>query len=92
MTDPGVWERALRSVAESCVEAGFEVLGVASSPLLGPAGNVEFLLHARRDTGRPGEPEGSSERMIRLAVEEGGRIRGEGRGGSRAKSGGGEDG
>ena len=92
VTDPGAWERALRSVAEACVEAGFEVLGVASSPLLGPAGNVEFLLHARRDTGRPGEPEGSSERMIRLAVEEGGRIRGEGRGGSRAKSGGGEDG
>ena len=53
VADPAVWERVLRSVAEACVEAGFEVLAVGPSSLLGPAGNVEFLLHARGDPGRP---------------------------------------
>ena len=78
VSDPAAWERVVRSVAEACAEAGFEVLGLSASPLLGPAGNVEFLLHARRDPERSPEPGGPSERMLRLAVEEGGRVRGEG--------------
>ena len=75
VTDPAVWERVLRSMAGECVEAGFEVLGVAASPLLGPAGNVEFLLHARRDPGRPAESRRPGEGMISRAIEEGGRLR-----------------
>jgi len=74
VADPEVWGRVLRSVAEACVEAGFEVLAVAPSPLLGPAGNVEFLLHARGDPGRPSEPGGVDDRMIRLAVAEAGQL------------------
>jgi 23S rRNA (cytidine1920-2'-O)/16S rRNA (cytidine1409-2'-O)-methyltransferase len=46
--DPDVWRRALVAVAEACRGAGFRALGAMASPLLGPAGNVEFLLHARR--------------------------------------------
>lgn len=54
--DAGVWRRALSRVAEACRAAGIEPLDVMASPLLGPAGNVEFLLHAaaeapRRDLG-----------------------------------------
>jgi 23S rRNA (cytidine1920-2'-O)/16S rRNA (cytidine1409-2'-O)-methyltransferase len=36
---------------EKCAEAaralGCRVIGVVESPITGPAGNVEFLLHAR---------------------------------------------
>jgi 23S rRNA (cytidine1920-2'-O)/16S rRNA (cytidine1409-2'-O)-methyltransferase len=81
VTDPAVWKRVVRSVAEACGEAGFDVLGVGASPLVGPAGNVEFLLHARRDPGQLAEPGGPEEGMISRAVEEGGRMgsaRGEG--------------
>jgi 23S rRNA (cytidine1920-2'-O)/16S rRNA (cytidine1409-2'-O)-methyltransferase len=46
--DPDVWRRAVVAVAEAGREAGFLPLGVMASPLLGPAGNVEFLLHAAR--------------------------------------------
>jgi 23S rRNA (cytidine1920-2'-O)/16S rRNA (cytidine1409-2'-O)-methyltransferase len=32
-------------------QPGWRVLGIIPSPLLGPAGNREFLLGARRSTG-----------------------------------------
>ena len=45
--DPGVWRSSLESVAESSRNAGATPLSAMASPLLGPAGNVEFFLHAR---------------------------------------------
>ena len=45
--DPEVWRRVLSDVAEACRREGLEVLAASASPLLGPAGNVEFFLHAR---------------------------------------------
>lgn len=40
--------RAVRAVASAVAEAGADVLGAVPSPLLGPAGNAEVFLHARR--------------------------------------------
>ena len=48
VSDPGVHIRVLGVVAEACGRAGFEPQGSMASPLRGPAGNVEFLLWARR--------------------------------------------
>lgn len=54
VTDPGVWLRSLRRVASACRQAGAGPLGAMASPVAGPAGNVEFFLHARvGDHGRP---------------------------------------
>lgn len=50
--DPSVRARVLRDVADAARAAGAGPLGVIPSPLRGPAGNVEFLLHAR--AGDPG--------------------------------------
>ncbi|HXF72083.1 MAG TPA: TlyA family RNA methyltransferase, partial [Actinomycetota bacterium] len=44
--DPRAWRRAVLRVAEACRAAGIEPADVMASPLLGPAGNAEFLLHA----------------------------------------------
>ncbi len=44
--DPVVWATALRSVASSLEAAGAAIMGAMRSPVLGPAGNTEFLLHA----------------------------------------------
>lgn len=52
--DPEAWRRAIEAVAAACREAGCGSLGIMASPLRGPAGNVEFLLHARQ--GHPGGP------------------------------------
>ena len=46
--DPAVWKRVLEEIASACRSAGVGVVGVAPSPLVGPAGDVEFLLYGRR--------------------------------------------
>jgi 23S rRNA (cytidine1920-2'-O)/16S rRNA (cytidine1409-2'-O)-methyltransferase len=52
--DDAVWRRVIGDVVAACQDAGAEVLGVMASPLPGPAGNVEFPLHARRGANRTG--------------------------------------
>jgi len=46
--DPLVWRRVLGDVADACRGSGIGVVAVMVSPLLGPAGNVEFLLYGRK--------------------------------------------
>ncbi len=43
--DPEVWSRCLHRVSTAVEACGWTVVDVTPSPLLGPAGNVEFLLH-----------------------------------------------
>jgi len=54
VADPGVWRRAIDDIADATVRAGAGAAAVICSPITGPAGNVEFLLHAR--AGIPGVP------------------------------------
>ena len=51
--DPEAWRDAIESVAEACEREGLALLGAMASPVLGPAGNVEFPLHAAAGR-RPG--------------------------------------
>jgi 23S rRNA (cytidine1920-2'-O)/16S rRNA (cytidine1409-2'-O)-methyltransferase len=51
--DPEVWRRVLTEVAEAAAAVGWQGFAVTPSPLLGPAGNVEFLAHL---TVAPGGP------------------------------------
>ncbi|HEY3208981.1 MAG TPA: TlyA family RNA methyltransferase [Actinomycetota bacterium] len=46
--DPDVWRRVLADVAEASRREELEVGGAMASPLVGPAGNIEFLMYARR--------------------------------------------
>ncbi|HZB01147.1 MAG TPA: SAM-dependent methyltransferase, partial [Actinomycetota bacterium] len=45
--DPDAWRDVIGVVANAIREAGATPLGVIASPITGPAGNAEFLLHAR---------------------------------------------
>ena len=45
--DPAVRREALGRAASALAEAGASIMGAMASPLLGPAGNVEFLLYGR---------------------------------------------
>lgn len=50
--DPEVWRGCLARVADAVPPLGWRVAGVTASSLLGPAGNVEFLMHlVDRDRG-----------------------------------------
>jgi 23S rRNA (cytidine1920-2'-O)/16S rRNA (cytidine1409-2'-O)-methyltransferase len=64
--DPAVWRRAIAAAAEAAGEAGAPALGIVASPITGPAGNVEFLLHAR--VGAP-EPSLDLEAAVRAGEE-----------------------
>jgi 23S rRNA (cytidine1920-2'-O)/16S rRNA (cytidine1409-2'-O)-methyltransferase len=44
--DAEVWARAIGDVAAACAGSGLAPIEVMASPIRGPAGNVEFLLHA----------------------------------------------
>jgi 23S rRNA (cytidine1920-2'-O)/16S rRNA (cytidine1409-2'-O)-methyltransferase len=44
--DPSVWRSVLTGVIEACGSLGLEIVGMMASPLVGPAGNVEFFVDA----------------------------------------------
>ena len=46
--DPAVWGRVLRETVARATTNGIAPLGLMASPVVGPAGNVEFLFHGRR--------------------------------------------
>ena len=70
--DPAVWRRVLVEVLEEATRLGWGRIDATASPLLGPAGNVEFLAHlAPRAAGAdaPGEDEVGA--VADRAVDEG---------------------
>jgi 23S rRNA (cytidine1920-2'-O)/16S rRNA (cytidine1409-2'-O)-methyltransferase len=46
--DPALRKAAVLDVAESAYDVGLGTMGIAASPLPGPAGNVEYFLWLRR--------------------------------------------
>jgi 23S rRNA (cytidine1920-2'-O)/16S rRNA (cytidine1409-2'-O)-methyltransferase len=65
-----VWRRVLDEVAAACDRAGVHPTGVMASPVRGPAGNVEFLLHGRKS----GESALLETSDLDAAVDEGERV------------------
>lgn len=63
--DPAAHREVLAAALGDARAAGLVPLGLVVSPLLGPAGNREFFLHAVRDAGRA-EPGGWAERIGEL--------------------------
>ena len=49
--DPAVRRRALAEVVSAATDCGASIMEVMASPVLGPAGNAEFLLHLRAPGG-----------------------------------------
>jgi len=49
--DPQVHAAVLRKIANWAIERGLAVRGLMTSPLRGPAGNVEFLIHLSKTAG-----------------------------------------
>ncbi len=62
--DPGLRASAVTAVATSAADSGLGVAGVTSSPLPGPAGNVEYFLWLRR-----GAPPLEAARLAQVIAE-----------------------
>lgn len=68
VSDPAEWRGVLIGVVEACAREDVAAVGLMASPLRGPAGNVEFLLHGR--LGTPDMERAAGERAIEDAVGE----------------------
>lgn len=55
--DPQVHREVIERVIETARSLGWGVQGLDHSPIKGPEGNIEFLLHLRAGEGNPIEPE-----------------------------------
>jgi 23S rRNA (cytidine1920-2'-O)/16S rRNA (cytidine1409-2'-O)-methyltransferase len=69
--DPEVWRGCLQRVADAAPALGWRFDGATASSLLGPAGNVEFLVHLVDPLDGPGSTAGHIAALIGAAVEEG---------------------
>lgn len=47
--DPKLHEEVLHTVPQSAAAIGFAVLGLDFSPIRGPEGNIEYLMHVRKE-------------------------------------------
>jgi 23S rRNA (cytidine1920-2'-O)/16S rRNA (cytidine1409-2'-O)-methyltransferase len=68
--DPAEWLAALAGVTSALQDAGTGIMGAMASPLTGPAGNVEFLVHARKGHSAPDQDEVA--RLLSAAVSDAG--------------------
>jgi 23S rRNA (cytidine1920-2'-O)/16S rRNA (cytidine1409-2'-O)-methyltransferase len=66
--NPDVWLSSLVGVTSALRAAGTGIMGAMVSPLTGPAGNVEFLVHAHK--GAPGAGEKALGSMLAGAVSD----------------------
>jgi 23S rRNA (cytidine1920-2'-O)/16S rRNA (cytidine1409-2'-O)-methyltransferase len=62
--DPALRRSAVLDVAESAYDVGLGTMGIAASPLPGPAGNVEYFLWLRR--GAPAIEEKALDQAIEM--------------------------
>lgn len=69
--DPEVWRACLERVAHAGPPLGWRLAGATASSLLGPAGNVEFLVHLVDRDPASGEGHHAVETIVAAAVDEG---------------------
>ena len=70
--DPAEWLAALAGVASALHDAGTGIVGAMASPLTGPAGNVEFLVHGRKGPATPAPDSDEVTALFSAAVSEAG--------------------
>ncbi len=86
--DAAAWERSLRRVVDAATPLGWLLAGATASVLLGPSGNVEFLVHLvagpERSDDAPAAREERTSALLAVALAEGGERRRSGRAGTAA--------
>lgn len=73
--DPAVHRVVIEGVIDQARESGLSLVGITASPLVGPAGNVEFLAHFRH--GAIEVDDDGSRNWIDLALSEASSLRGQ---------------
>lgn len=69
--DPAIHEQVIESIAAFSCSIGFDVVNLSYSPITGGEGNIEFLIHLQKGSGRMDIKEG----VIRQVVESSQRLK-----------------
>ena len=63
--DPEVHVEVVRQIEEFCLQNGFDVLNLDYSPIKGPEGNIEYLIHLRKSDSPQKETEITPEQLVK---------------------------
>jgi 23S rRNA (cytidine1920-2'-O)/16S rRNA (cytidine1409-2'-O)-methyltransferase len=73
--DPAAWQRGLERVVAAAAPLGWRLAGATASALLGPSGNVEYLVHLVPDERASADEALAAGRPLILAAVDEGRTR-----------------
>jgi len=68
--DKSVHAEVIESIRNSCIESGFDVLSLDFSPVKGPEGNIEYLIHIRKSDNPSHYAEISSTELSEISHKE----------------------
>ncbi len=71
VTDKKVHEEVIEKVADFAADMGFLILGLSYSPIKGPEGNIEYLLHMENPEAETPKPETEVSGVSEVSGEEG---------------------
>ncbi|MBQ1838781.1 MAG: TlyA family RNA methyltransferase [Ruminococcus sp.] len=67
--DPAVHTEVVRSIFAFCLQNGFDVLHLDYSPIKGPEGNIEYLIHLQRSDDPKAYTDVTPEELVRQSHE-----------------------
>lgn len=67
--DPSVHTEVVRGIFDFCLQNGFDVLGLDYSPIKGPEGNIEYLIHLRRSDSPQASAAVTPEELVKKSHE-----------------------
>lgn len=67
--DPSVHAEVVSGIFDFCLQNGFDVLGLDYSPIKGPEGNIEYLIHLRRSDSPQAKAEITPEELVKRSHE-----------------------
>ncbi|MDO4303932.1 MAG: TlyA family RNA methyltransferase [Bacillota bacterium] len=62
--EPQIHEEVIRKIADYAGELGFTILHLDYSPIKGPEGNIEYLIHIAKNTDKDGCPDSGMHTLI----------------------------
>ena len=69
MRDPSVHAEVVRGIFEFCLQSGFDVQNLDFSPIKGPEGNIEYLIHLRKSDDPKAYTDVTPEQLVKASHE-----------------------
>lgn len=67
--DPSVHVEVVRGIYDFCLQSGFEVLNLDFSPIKGPEGNIEYLIHLKKSDDPKAYTDVTPEQLVKASHE-----------------------